>query len=359
MSPMPVIWAPFVPLIPFGYCSQSIDGQDLISRSRTIAKCCVTFWPPLKVESRRPRSASSRVISPNLSAPLSVNCINTIGSPVVVSKSCARARELEIGAAHLGHRPCSRPAFVGSKRIEVEEIRGRVDRVDAGADDLADAAREGRPSSAARRRSSTPSGACPSRRPPRPPCSAAACPCRRPGRRAASSCRRRGTTSSWCSPRREPADRRGASTASPSRSGSPARSIDGATRLASRSKSSSWAVLPRISITCSGFLTPGQVDHDLVVALLADLGLRDAEPVDAVAEDLDRAVEVGLLQRPVGRRHRLQRHLEAALEVEPEGRRLLDRRPGNGEQPDADESGGDQRDEGEVRSTVHGSSGVG
>ena len=39
MSPIPVIWAPFEPLIPFGYCSQSIDGHDLISRSSTIAKC--------------------------------------------------------------------------------------------------------------------------------------------------------------------------------------------------------------------------------------------------------------------------------------------------------------------------------
>ncbi len=106
-------------------------------------------------------------------------------------------------------------------------------------------------------------------------------------------------------------------------------------------------------------LDAGQVDHDLVVALLADLGLRDAEPVDAVAEDLDRAVEVGLLQRPVGRRHGLQRHLEAALEIEPEGRRLLDRRSGNRKQPDSDESGGDQCNKGEVRSTVHGSSGVG
>ncbi len=36
---MPVIWAPFEPLIPFGYCSQSIDGHDLIWRSSTIAKC--------------------------------------------------------------------------------------------------------------------------------------------------------------------------------------------------------------------------------------------------------------------------------------------------------------------------------
>ena len=31
------------PLIPFGYRSQSIEGHDLISRSRTIAKCCVNL----------------------------------------------------------------------------------------------------------------------------------------------------------------------------------------------------------------------------------------------------------------------------------------------------------------------------
>ena len=85
---MPVIWAPFVPLIPFGYCSQSIDGHDLISRSSTIAKC----WSDLLAAAERVREqlaalASSRVISPNLSAPESVNCIVTIGSPVVVSKS--------------------------------------------------------------------------------------------------------------------------------------------------------------------------------------------------------------------------------------------------------------------------------
>ena len=53
---------PFVPLIPFGYCSQSIDGHDLISRSSTIAKCCVTFWPPESWDLSLPRLASSRVI---------------------------------------------------------------------------------------------------------------------------------------------------------------------------------------------------------------------------------------------------------------------------------------------------------
>ena len=48
---MPVIWAPFVPPIPFGYCSKSIDGHDLIWRSSTIAKCwnesCGSPWPPV------------------------------------------------------------------------------------------------------------------------------------------------------------------------------------------------------------------------------------------------------------------------------------------------------------------------
>ncbi len=49
------------------------------------------------------------------------------------------------------------------------------------------------------------------------------------------------------------------------------------------------------------------------------------------------------------RRHRLQRHLEAALEVEAERRLLVERRAGNGEQADADERGREQADEDEVR----------
>ena len=40
--------------------------------------------------------------------------------------------------------------------------------------------------------------------------------------------------------------------------GKPCALIEGATRLDSKSKSSSCAVLPRISITCSGFLMPGR-----------------------------------------------------------------------------------------------------
>ena len=86
-----------------------------------------------------------------------------------------------------------------------------------------------------------------------------------------------------------------------------------------------------------------QVDHDLVVALLADLGLGDAEPVDAVARISTERSRSDFCSGRLAGRHGLQRHLETALEVEPERRRLLDRRSGNGEQPDADESGGDQR----------------
>ena len=106
-----------------------------------------------------------------------------------------------------------------------------------------------------------------------------------------------------------------------------------------------------------GVLDAGDLDRDLVVALLPDLGLRDTEPVDAVAQDLDRPGEVGLLQLPVRRRHRLEGHLEAALEVEAERGLLVDRRAGNREQADPNEPGDDQRHESEVRSTVHRASG--
>ena len=68
-----------------------------------------------------------------------------------------------------------------------------------------------------------------------------------------------------------------------------------------------------------------QLDRDLVVALGANLGLRDAELVDARAHDRDRPVEVLLRQLAIPRRDRLQRDLEPALEVEAERRLLLER----------------------------------
>ena len=91
-----------------------------------------------------------------------------------------------------------------------------------------------------------------------------------------------------------------------------------------------------------GILHPGKLDDDLVVALRADLRLGDTELVDAVPHDLDRAVEVFLGELAVRRRNRLERHLEPALEVEAERRRLVERRPGNREQRDADERCGEQ-----------------
>ena len=100
-----------------------------------------------------------------------------------------------------------------------------------------------------------------------------------------------------------------------------------------------------IAAAAAGSLIPGQLDRDLVVALRPDLGLGDAEPVDAVAHDLDGAVEVLLGQLPVARRNRLQRHLEPALQVEAERRPLLERRAGDGEQRDPDEGRGHQGDD--------------
>ena len=89
----PEICAPFDPVIPPGYSVKSIVGHDLISRSSTIAKCCRKAlgspWPPPTVlKSSFPRCAMSRVISSNLSPPLPVKSMSTIGSPVRVSKSC-------------------------------------------------------------------------------------------------------------------------------------------------------------------------------------------------------------------------------------------------------------------------------
>jgi hypothetical protein len=80
-----------------------------------------------------------------------------------------------------------------------------------------------------------------------------------------------------------------------------------------------------------------QLDDDLVVALRPDLGLRHAEAVDAAPHDLDRAVEVLVGQVSVRRRNRLQRDLEAALQVEAERRLLAKRRAGDGKQRHADE----------------------
>ena len=69
----------------------------------------------------------------------------------------------------------------------------------------------------------------------------------------------------------------------------------------------------------------GELDDDLVVALLADLGLGDAELVDAVPHDVHRAIEVLVGERVALGRNGFQHHLEPALEIEAERRTLVER----------------------------------
>ncbi len=112
-----------------------------------------------------------------------------------------------------------------------------------------------------------------------------------------------------------------------------------------------------ILAAASGSLTPGQRDRDLILALRADLRLGDAEAVDAVAHDRDRAVEVLLRQLAPLRRHGLLRDLEAALKVEAERRLLVQRRRRRDHQTDADERGDDQGDDNDGCATGHGAAG--
>ncbi len=92
----------------------------------------------------------------------------------------------------------------------------------------------------------------------------------------------------------------------------------------------------------------GELDDDLILALGADLGLGDAELVDAVPHDLDRPLEVGRRQRmPLGRL-RPQHDLEAALEVEAERRLLVAGRAGHADVRHAREGERDQSEQEEV-----------
>ena len=75
----------------------------------------------------------------------------------------------------------------------------------------------------------------------------------------------------------------------------------------------------------AGSFTPGSWIEIWSSPCVRISGSVDAELVDPVAHDLDGAIEVFLGQLAVARRHRLQRHLEAALQVEPERRALVER----------------------------------
>ena len=139
--------------------------------------------------------------------------------------------------------------------------------------------------------------------------------------------------------------------------GFPLMSIDGATRLVSRSKSSSWAVLPMIFAAASGSLTPGSWIVIWLLPCVRISGSDDAEAVDAVAHDRDRAVEVFLRQLPALGRNGFLRDLEATLEVEPERRLLVDRRRRDDHQRHGDERGDDQGNDDDGSATGHGCGG--
>ena len=87
--------------------------------------------------------------------------------------------------------------------------------------------------------------------------------------------------------------------------------------------------------------------------LLRDDRLGDAELVDPLPDDRDRAVEVGLLERLPLRRLRLQRHLETALEVETQRCLLVDGRARDTEQDHADEGCDDGGENDDGVATVH------
>ena len=81
----------------------SIGGNDLISRSRTIAKSGRALASALRGGLSAAAARASRVTSWNLSAPSSVNSIRTIGSPFG-AEVLARAGELQVLARHLRDR---------------------------------------------------------------------------------------------------------------------------------------------------------------------------------------------------------------------------------------------------------------
>ena len=90
-----------------------------------------------------------------------------------------------------------------------------------------------------------------------------------------------------------------------------------------------------ISAARAGIVDACELNRDLIGSLARDDGLGDAELVDALAHDLDRAVEILLRDLPALRRLRLEDDLEPALEVEAEGRRAEQRQdddPGDGGQ---------------------------
>ena len=141
-----MIWAPFVPLIPFGYCSQSIDGHDLISRSSTIAKC----WKVLPRVAGAAGDVEERLAAVGLVVRDLAELVRALVRELHRHDRLARRRvevlagtgELEVVASHLRHRRHAVRGLELAVAHEIEEVAGRVLDADARADDLADAACE-------------------------------------------------------------------------------------------------------------------------------------------------------------------------------------------------------------------------
>ena len=89
----------------------------------------------------------------------------------------------------------------------------------------------------------------------------------------------------------------------------------------------------------------GQLDDDLVGILLADLRLRDAELVDAIAHDRHRTVEILGSERVPLRRDCLEDDLEAALDVEALGHVAVTGHAGNSQEGDPEQGCQDDPDQ--------------
>jgi len=96
----------------------------------------------------------------------------------------------------------------------------------------------------------------------------------------------------------------------------------------------------------------GELDDDLIGALLSDLRLGDAELVDPVAHDVDRPVDVRRGQLVTLRWDRFQDDLEATLQVEAQRRAPVDRRARDRQERNADERRDDDAEQSEVSTPV-------
>jgi hypothetical protein len=96
----------------------------------------------------------------------------------------------------------------------------------------------------------------------------------------------------------------------------------------------------------------GELDDDLIRALLADLGLRDSELVDPLPHNVDRPGDVVRGQLVVLGRNRLQDDLETSLEIEAERGLLVYRRARERQEADADQRRQDAAEQDQVVTAI-------